>query len=149
MRASANDDRLGGKRHVGRAAKVASVPFSATVLVFIPILLRKPSTTEAAPPVWLAALLLVPPVTAYLASRRFGDDLRLGSSFLVGLPQLPLVMLLSTAAIWLDVQRGHLLAGSGEEAMSYGLGTMVAFVAGCILALLVAAAARLGARPSK
>lgn len=149
MEIPAHDGRQNGKRHMGRAAKVALVPSAVTALVFIPILLREPSTTEAAPPVWLAALLLAPPIAAYLAARRLGGGLHLASSFLIGLPQLPLVILLSTAAIWLDVQRGHLLPGSGEEAMSYGIGTVVAFVAGTVLALLVAAAASLGARRSR
>lgn len=149
MKASAKDDRLSGKRPLGRVATVALVPTAATALVLIPMLLREPSTTEAVPPAWLGVLLLAPPVTAYLASLRFGDGLHLTSYLLIGLPQLPLIMLLSTAAVWFDVQRGHLLAGSGEEAMSYGVGTAAAFVAGTILALLVAAAARLGARRAK
>jgi hypothetical protein len=125
------------------------VPTAATALVFIPAFLRDPSTMAAVPGEWLATLLPAPPLTAYLASRRFGGGLHFASCLLVGLPQLPLVMLLSTAAVWLDVQRGHLLIGSGEESMSYGIGTMVSFVAGTILVLLVATAARLGARPSK
>lgn len=149
VKAAANDDRLGGRRLFGGVARVALVPTAATVLMFTPVLLRDPSTTEAAPPGWLAALLLAPPVAAYLASRRFKGGLHFASSLLIGLPQLPLIMLLSTAAVWLDVQRGRLLAGSGEEAMSYGIGMMVAFVAGTILALLVAVAARLGARRPK
>lgn len=149
MEAPAHDDRQSGKRQMGRAAKVALVSSAATALVFFPILLREPSTTEAAPPVWLAAMLLAAPITVYLASRRLGGGLRPALFFLIGLPQLPLVILLSTAAIWLDVQRGHLLADSGEEAMSYGIGTVVAFVAGTVLALLVTAAAWLGARRPK
>lgn len=149
VKAAANGDRLGGKRPLGCVASVALVPTAATVLVFIPMLLRDPSTMAAVPGEWLATLILAPPLTAYLASRRFGGGLHFASSLLVGLPQLPLVMLLSTAAVWLDVQRGDLVAGSGEEAMSYGIGTMVAFVAGTILVLLVATAARLGVRPSK
>lgn len=146
MNASADSDHSTGKRPLGRVAKVALVPTAATALVFILALLREPSTTEAAPPGWLAALLLAGPLSAYFASRRFGGALGAASALLVGLPQLPLILLLSTASIWLDVQRGHLLPGSGEEAMSYGIGTIVAFLAGIILGFLVAAAARLGAR---
>jgi uncharacterized membrane protein len=48
--------------------------------------------------------------------------------------------------VWLDVQNGNLLRGSGEEAMSYGLGTLAGLVAGVILVVLVAFTSRLGAR---
>lgn len=146
MDGSADSDRSTGKRSFRRVAKVAWAPTAATALVFILALLRDPSTTEPAPPGWLAALLLAGPLTAYLPSRHFGGALGAATSLLVGLPQLPLILLLSTASIWLDVKRGHLLPGSGEEAMSYGIGTIVAFLAGTMLVFLVAAAARLGAR---
>jgi hypothetical protein len=149
MNASADDYPSTGKRPLGRVARVALAPAAVTVLVFIPALLRDPSTTEAVPGGWLVTLFLAGPLTAYIASRLFGSALDVTSSLLVGLPQLPLILLLSTASIWLDVRRGHLLAGSGEAAMSYGIGIIVAFVAGTILVILVAAAARLGARPSK
>ncbi|MBT2522593.1 hypothetical protein [Arthrobacter sp. ISL-28] len=125
------------------------MPTAATALVFIPALLSDPSTTEAVPGGWLATLLLAGPLTAYFASRLSGKPLDATASLLVGLPQLPLILLLSTARIWIDVQRGHLLAGSGEDAMAYVIGTPLAFVAGTILMTLVAAAARLGARSSK
>jgi hypothetical protein len=72
--------------------------------------------------------------------------LNVTSAFLVGLPQVPLFVLLSVASIWLDVQRGHLLAGSGEEAMSYGIGATVSAVAGIVLLILVSVAAKFGSR---
>lgn len=131
---------------VSRVAWPATTSAAATVLVFIPVVLRNPSTTEAAPAGWLVAMLLAAPVTAYLSSRRLGPSWGFAFSLLIGLPQLPLIVLLSAASVWLDVQRGHLLAGSGEEAMSYGIGITVAFIAGIILLILVAAAAMLGAR---
>lgn len=127
----------------------AAASTAATVLVFLPVLLRSPSTTQAVSPVWLVALVLAAPLTAYLISRFRGMTLSVFSSLLAGLPQLPLVLLMSTVAIWLDVQRGHLMAGSGEEAMSYGLGTSIAAIIGIILMILVAAAARIGARTRK
>lgn len=135
-------------RNWPRVAWLALAPTAATALVFIPMLLRNPSTTEAAPGVWLAALILAAPLAAYLTSRRLGAALNFATSLLVGLPQLPLTVLLSIAAVGLDVQRGHLLAGSGEEAMSYGIGAIVASIAGAILLVLVSVAARLGARPA-
>lgn len=127
---------------------MALVPTAATALVFIPVLFRDPATMGAVPGEWLAALLLAGPVTAYFASRLSGKPRDATASILVGLPQLPLILLLSTANIWLDVQRGHLLGGSGEDAMAYVIGTPIAFMVGTILMTLVAAAARLGARPA-
>ena len=129
-----------------RVALLAAVPALATVLVFIPVMLRSPSTTQTLPALWLPALLVAAPLTAYLVSRRVGARLSVASSLLAGLPQLPLIVLLSAASIWLDVQRGHLIAGSGEEAMSYGIGTTVAILAGIVLLILVSAAALLGGR---
>ena len=48
--------------------------------------------------------------------------------------------------VWPDLQRGQLVAGSREEAMSYGIGITVAFITGIIRLILVAAAAMLGAQ---
>lgn len=138
------DNRATRTSSGGGTALLVILPTAATMLVWIPALLRNPSTTEAAPPWWLAALLLAAPLSAYLASRHRGAALGIGPSLFVGLPQVPVIMLLSAAAVWLDVQRGHLLAGSGEEAMSYGIGMGAAFVAGIILLTLVAVAAGLG-----
>ena len=120
---------------------------AATALVFIPVLLRSPSTSQIVPVAWLVALVLAAPITAYQVSRRLDVTLSIFTSLLVGLPQVPLIVLLSTTGVWLDVQRGHLLAGSGEESMTYGIGISVAFVIGSFLLVLVAAAARVGARP--
>ncbi|MHA7156374.1 hypothetical protein [Arthrobacter sp. TMN-50] len=86
-------------------------------------------------------------MSAYLVSRLKAIALSISLALLSGLPQVPLMVVLSTAAIWLDVQRGHLMAGSGEEAMSYGIGTAVAFAVGILLLIVVAAGTRLGARP--
>ncbi|MDQ0821066.1 hypothetical protein QFZ79_003439 [Arthrobacter sp. V4I6] len=146
MNTFAADHRSTRKGSASRVAWLAATSAAATVLVFIPVVLRNPSTTEAVPPGWLVAMLLAAPLTAYLASRRLGIPLKVASSLLVGLPQLPLIVVLSAISVWLDVQRGNLLAGSGEESMSYGIGTTAAFIAGIILLILVAAAAMLGAR---
>lgn len=106
--------------------------------------MRSPSTTEALPAFWLVAFVAAAPLTAYLLNRRLHADLGVVESLLVGLPQLPVIVVLSVAGVWLDVQRGFLLAGSGEEAMSYGIGISVSAVAGAVLLVLVAVAARLG-----
>ena len=133
----------GASRNVGWLA-VASA--AATALVFTPVLLRSPSTTQVVPVSWLIALMLGAPITAYAVARRMDMAVSIPASVLVGLPQVPLTVLLSVAGVWLDVQRGHLLAGSGEESMSYGIGTSVAFLTGIVLLVLVAVAARVGAR---
>ncbi len=46
---------------------------------------------------------------------------------------------------WMEVQRGYLLRGSGEEAMSYGLGFFLGVIVGIILLVLVGFTGRLGA----
>lgn len=125
---------------------VAAASAAVTTLVFIPILVRSPSTTQAVSPGWLVALILAAPLSAYLVSRLVGTALSLSLSLLTGAPQVPLMVLLSAAAVWLDVQRGHLVAGSGEEAMSYGIGTTVAVAVGILLLIAVAVGTRLGAR---
>lgn len=144
MNTSAAGNRGLWEGSVGRVSMLAATSSAATTLLFIPILLRSPSTTEALPTLWLVAFLAAAPFTAYLLNRRLQADLGIVESLLVGLPQLPVIVLLSVAGVWLDVQRGFLLAGSGEEAMSYGIGISVAVAAGFVLLVLVAAAARLG-----
>lgn len=144
MNTSAARNRGLWEGSVGRVPMLAAAASAATTLLFIPILLRSPSTTEALPAFWLVAFVAAPPLTAYLLNRRLHADLGVVESLLVGLPQLPVIVVLSVAGVWLDVQRGFLLAGSGEEAMSYGIGISVSAVAGAVLLVLVAVAARLG-----
>jgi hypothetical protein len=143
---NASSDDQDPTRNGPRVTVLAAAPTAATLLVFIPVLLGNPFATEAVQAVWLATLFLAPPLTAYLASRLLGVALNFSSSLLVGLPQLPLTLLLSIANTWLAVHRGHLLGGSGEDAMSYVIGGIVAFIVGTILLILVALAARIGAR---
>lgn len=149
MGSSSDTDRSPGMTVLRGAVWPAAASASATALVFLPMVLRSPSTTQAVPPVWLVALVLAAPLTAYLVSRFRCARLTGKSSLLVGLPQIPVILLMSTAAIWFDVQRGHLLAGSGEEAMSYGIGTIVGTIIGIILMILVAVGAWIGARAKK
>jgi hypothetical protein len=104
-----------------------------TVAVFVPEFFRDPSQVESSwgiTLVWLVALLVAAPVTAYLINRRRAVATTVGRAALVGLPQLPLVVLLMVVDVWFDVRSGYLLAGSGEEAMSYGIGSVVASVFG-------------------
>lgn len=48
--------------------------------------------------------------------------------------------------VWLDVQNGNLMLGSGGEAMAYDLGTLAGLVADIILVILVDFTSRLSAR---
>ncbi len=133
------------------ALGAAVPPAAATTIVFLFEFFRDPAATEDAPALtllWVGVLLVAAPITAYVVNRRRAvatDALR---SLVIGAPQLPLLVLLVTIDVWLDVQSGYLLAGSGEEAMSYGIGTTVAAIFGLILVVLVAVAARVGARRS-
>ncbi len=136
----------GSWRSVLRAALLLA---AVTTVVFAFEFFRDPSDTGDAPVltlVWVGILALAAPVTAYAMNRRQAaatDGLR---TLAIAAPQLPLLMLLMTFDVWLDVRSGYLLAGSGEEAMSYGIGTTLAAVFGLLLVALVALAARLGAR---
>lgn len=125
-----------GDRWVGAAAA------AATTLVFVPpILVRSPSTTQAVPPGWLVALILAP-FSTYLVARPTGSSL----PWAAGFPPVPLMVLLSAAAICLDVWRHNMMPDSGEAAMSYGIAIPVPFAFGILLMIAVAAATRLGAR---
>lgn len=128
---------------------MALVPAAVTALVFVPEFFRDPQATEKSPAFtlpWLAALLLAGPVAAYLMNRRQPVASEVKLALLVGLPQLPLVVVLVMVDVWLDVRSGYLLAGSGEEAMAYGIGAWLASITGVVLVALVAVSARLGAR---
>lgn len=134
------------------ALRAALLPAAVTTIVFLPEFFRDPAATEGAPAltlIWVGILLLAAPITAYVMNRRQAvatDALR---SLILAAPQLPLLVLLMTIDVWLDVRSGYLLAGSGEEAMSYGIGTTLAAIFGLIVVGLVASTARLGARRSQ
>jgi hypothetical protein len=91
-------------------------------------------------------LVAAAPIAAFVFNRRWPVAKTGMRALAVGLPQLAVAVILIRLDVWLEVRSGYLLAGSGEEAMSYGIGTVVAVVGGTILSLLVALAARHGAR---
>lgn len=127
----------------------ALLPAAVTLLLFGPEFFRDPADSEDAPVltlIWAGMVLVGAPATAFVMNRRvpLATDGKRG--LLIGVPQLPLVVLLVAMDVWLDVQSGDLLAGSGEVAMAYGIGTTMAGIFGLLLAVLVAAAARSGAR---
>lgn len=133
------------RRDIAFAASTSAV---ATALVFAPEYFRDPAATQSAPAVtliWLLAVLTAAPVVAHVVARR-RPAVGAGGALLVGLPQLPLVVALVMLDVSFDVRSGYLLAGSGEEAMSYGIGATVATVVGTVLAGLVALSSRWGAR---
>lgn len=133
------------RRDIAVAASMSAV---ATALVFVPEFFRDPAGAQTAPAVtliWLLAVLTAAPVVAHVVARR-RPAVGAGGALIVGLPQLPLVVALAMLDVWFDVRSGYLLAGSGEEAMSYGIGSTVATVVGSVLAGLVAVSSRWGAR---
>jgi hypothetical protein len=122
----------------------ALLPALATIVAWSPQVLFR-STTEPASPLLLVLLLVSAPIVALLVNRRWPAATNAARSIGVALPQL-VVLPMVWLDVWLDVQNGNLLRGSGEEAMSYGLGTLAGLVAGVILVVLVAFTSRLGAR---
>jgi hypothetical protein len=142
---------MAGEPTVMTVLRSSLIPAAVTVLVFSPEFFRDPAAAESAPAVtivWLAALVTSAPIAAYLVNRRRATATDVARSVLTGIFQLPLIMLLVAFDVWLDVRSGYLLAGSGEEAMAYGIGTTLSTSFGIILVALVALAARLGARRS-
>lgn len=122
---------------------------AVTTMVYAPMFLFAADIWDHVPrfvgPAWAALLLLAAPMTALLLNRRWPVATTSARAVLLGLPQLPLAVLLMWIDIWLDIRSGYLLAGSGEVEMAYGYGTAMAVAFGLLLVLLVAVAARVGA----
>lgn len=128
-------------------ASALLLPAAATTVVYAPMFLFRPDGAPAfVGQIWLPLLLLAAPVTAALVNRRRPIATTMARAWLLGLPQLPLAVGLMWLAIWLDVRSGNLLAGSGDVQMALGFGTILAAGIGLLLTVLVAAAARFGAR---
>jgi len=125
-------------------------PLAATVVVGLPLLLaarldafwQAPAFLGAA---WLVVLVLAAPMTALLMNRRRPRATTLGRALLLGLPQLPLAIILMWMGIWLDVRSGEITAGTNMVTVALTVGTLLAAGLGLLLVLLVAAAARVGA----
>ena len=131
-----------------RATAAVAVAASATaVVVYSPQLLTDSGQFSRVPLVlrvgWLVLMLLAPPLVAFLAARRRGGSAARVSIW-VGTPLPLLALLLVWLDVWLEVRSGYLLAGSGEEAMSYGIGTTMGVLGGGVLTVLVTVAARTG-----
>jgi hypothetical protein len=123
------------------------LPAAATTVVYTTMFLFRPDGAPAfVGQLWFPLLVLAAPVAAVLMNRRRPVATTMARAWLLGLPQLPIAVGLMWLAIWLDVRSGYLLAGSGEVQMALGFGTLLAAGIGLLLTVLVAAAARFGAR---
>ena len=117
-------------------------------MVYSPQLLTDSDQMSGLPPalglVWVALLLLTAPVVAWALARRGATVKTSGKVMLVGLTQLTTALTLVRLDTWLEVRSCYLLAGSGEEAMSYGIGTVMGAIGGMVTAVLVVYGAKLG-----
>lgn len=133
--------------HRHPAATVSAAAAAALVAAYSPQLLMDSGQFASLPLAmrlgWLALVLASPPLVAFLVSRRHRRT-SAGTWFWVGLPLPVAATLLARLDVWLEVRSGYLLAGSGEEAMAYGIGTAVGIAGGTLLAALVTAAAWMG-----
>jgi hypothetical protein len=133
------------RRHPAATVSVAGA--AALVTAYSPQLLMDSSQFAHLPLAmrlgWLALVLVAPPLVAFIASlphRRTSAR----TWFWVGLPLPVAATLLVWLDVWLEVRSGYLLAGSGEEAMAYGIGTASGLAGGTLLAALVTAATWMG-----
>lgn len=138
----------GGRRGASRRDLVVlgAVPAAVTAVVFVPQLATDPTFAPALSLLWLAVLLSAAPVVAAVLGRRLTAPLDRLQTWLVALPQLFVTVLLVRVDTWLEVRSGYLAPGSGELAMSYGLGLVLSLVIGWLLTCLVASAVHLAGR---
>ena len=129
-------------------SKLALLPAAATTVVYAPQLLTDSDQMSGLPPalglLWIALLLLASPAVAWGLGRRGAPLKGSGTVMIVGLTQVVTAIILVRLDTWLEVRSGYLLAGSGEEAMSYGIGTLIGGIAGLVTAILVVYGAKFG-----
>ena len=118
---------------------------AVTAVIFAPTLLLNPDEMSDIPgfavAIWLVLIAVCPATAAALANRRKPAATTMARALVIGGPQWPLVMGLVYLDVWIDVQSGHLMAGSGAEAMAFGVGLVFAAVPGVILTCAVTLAA--------
>ena len=133
---------------VADMSKLALLPAAATTVVYSPQLLTDSDQMSGLPPalglLWIALLLLTAPAVAWGLGRRGVPRKASGTVMLVGLTQVVTALILVRLDTWLEVRSGYLLAGSGEEAMSYGIGTSIGGIGGIVTAILVVYGAKFG-----
>lgn len=120
---------------------------AVTAVAYLPELLSTTGEQAAWPfavnVVVLIAIFTAAPGFVALSRRHAAAPQRIGG--LGALLQLPVALLLLLLDVRIEIARGYFTADSGEAAMAYGAGSVVAAVAGLGLALLVWMAARLPA----
>lgn len=133
------------RKHPAAAVSIAGA--AALVAAYSPQLLMDSAQFAHLPLAmrlgWLALVLAASPLVTFLVSRR-RRRISARTWLLVGLPLPVAATLLVWLDVWLEVRSGYLLAGSGEEAMAYGIGTASGIAGGTLLAALVTAAAWMG-----
>lgn len=129
---------------------VVLAPAAATLIVYVPELATDAGQMADLPTLarWVQMVLLLgaaPVVASAVALRtRAGVDRRAAAA--AGLAQLAVAVGLVRLDVWIEVRTGYLLAGSGEEAMAYGLSTIAGIAGGLVLAVLVVLAIYIGTR---
>ena len=147
QRVGETSGRPEARRSSAGAVGLAAVLAGVTAVVFAPqLVIDLDQLPPVLYPAWMVLLLIAAPVAAAVLSRRRRVPLTRAQQWLVGLPQLFVPVALFRLDVWLDVRSGYLLADSGEEAMSYGLGSFFGTVIGIVLAGLVVLCASLGTR---
>jgi hypothetical protein len=116
----------------------AGLPAVMTAAALAPMLFDPPDRID---PLALSLLALAP-VVAFVVNWHWPVATNADRALLVALPQVAVVLIMIRIGVWLDVRRGHLLQGSGEEEIAAGLGLLL----GTILVGLVGGAGRLGQR---
>jgi hypothetical protein len=136
-----------------RLAPGALWAVAATAVVYSPQLVIDAGDVSRLPGgvmiAWLVLLGAAAPTVAALVNRSAPAASSALRALAVGVPQVPTAMGLAALDVWLEVRSGYLLAGSGEEAMAYGIGTVVSAIGGLALMLLVAVAAYVAARSAQ
>ena len=125
-----------------RVLLAALLPMLATALTLTPELFSTPERF----PVWLGVLLLVnAPAVALIVNWVWPVATNKDRATWTALPQVLVVPLMVWLDVWHDVRSGYLLEGSGEEAMAFGIGTVIGVLTGIVLLVLVGFAGRIGA----
>ncbi len=102
-----------------RLLLAALLPALATALAWTPHVFSNPDDVS---PVLLVLLVVSAPVVALVVNWRWPAATNRDRATWAALPQVVVVPLMARLDTWMEVQRGYLLRGSGEEAMSYGIG---------------------------
>lgn len=132
---------------------IVVAPAVATFLVYLPQLVTDAGQVGQAPVAlrwaWLLLLLLAAPVAAAAVAGRTRTARGRRAAVVAGVAQWVLCVVLVRLDVWLEVRSGYLLAGSGEEAMAYGLSTIAGMVGGLALGTLVGLSVLAGAGPRR